>query len=634
MPEKRIHSGPARRARRNTRIACVAAALAVLIVCGSLALRGAFEPLDLAWQSQLFALRHQAGLDPPRVPIVIVAYDQHSDQVLDGWSRAATAQLVDRLHSAGARLIMLDRLYEDSRSGTAQLSSAIRRAGNVVLAQEIAVGSTLYTNSLSLVPLESSIAAAARGIGVVNLPPPDGRDPLARYREYNYWIDAAQNAAGHAPPSFALAAALALGEHPNTSSGTFLIDFAGPAGATYPTYSLASVLDGTQNLAAIKGAIVAVGDELSVDKDYFSTPVDSGVSQANGGADVMYGIELNANALNTMLEHDPLQRPGTPTQILLTFPLAALVAGWAIRARLLTTLLVIAGLTVLAAAASIAAFLLFNTWIDVSAPTVALVLSPLSVLGARFSTEQRAHRELRSLFGRYVAPGVVSRILDDPDAFGLEGEVREITVLFSDIRGFTTLSEGLPPQAIVRLLSRYFSAMVEEIQRQDGTVDKYVGDAVMALFGAPSDLAEPQTKAVRAALGMQRRLLALNEEFASTFGLRIAIGIGLHHGPAAVGVMGAPSKREYSAIGDTVNTASRLESYTKEAGFSIVASAAVVESLAPELTAELAPTALGEVHVKGRATAVRVYGTRPTAGANVDWCASYPGITLPRRPPD
>ncbi len=611
MPKTRNPRGAAQRARRRTRIACAVAALAVLFVCGAMALRGAFEPVDLAWQSRLFTLRHLAGLDPPRAPIIIVAYDQNSDQALGGWSREATAQLLDRLHAAGARLIAVDRLYEDNRSGTAQLSSAIRRAGNVILAQEIALGSTMYTNSISLVPLQSSIAAAARGVGVVNLPPPDSNDPNAQYRAYNYWIEAVRTATGSAPPSFALAAAIALGEHPTTSGGTFLVNFAGPAGATYPTYSLAAVLNGTQNLAAVKGAIVAIGDELSTDKDYFATPVDSGDAQNLGGSDLMYGIEMNANALNTLLEHDPLRRPGTPMQILLTFPLAILVSAWAIRARLLTTLLVTACLTVIALGASVAAFLAASMWVDVSSPTLALVLAPLSVLGARFSTEQRAHRELRSLFGRYVAPGVVSRIVDDPDAFGLEGELREITVLFSDIRGFTTLSEGLPPQAIVRLLSRYFSAMVEEIQRQDGTVDKYVGDAVMALFGAPSDLAEPQTKAVRAALAMQQRLHALNEEFSTTFGLRIAVGIGLHHGPAAVGVMGAPSKREYSAIGDTVNTASRLESHTKDSGFSIVASAAVVDALAPELRAELTPTQLGDIHVKGRTTAIRVYGLGP-----------------------
>src|SRR5581483_3416186 len=123
---------------------------------------------------------------------------------------------------------------------------------------------------------------------------------------------------------------------------------------------------------------------------------------------------------------------------------------------------------------------------------------------------------------------------------------------------------------------QYFTAMVEEIQRQGGTVDKYVGDAIMALFGAPDDLPDAPVRAVRAAMAMQARLVPLNEHFAREFGVRIATGIGLHHGPAAVGVMGAPAKREYSAIGDTVNTASRLEGLTKDVGYAIVAGEIVV----------------------------------------------------------
>jgi adenylate cyclase len=368
------------------------------------------------------------------------------------------------------------------------------------------------------------------------------------------------------------------------------------------------VLNGSQNLSAINGAIVLVGDELSADKDYFATPVDSSDPQATGGGDVMYGVELNANALNTLLQHDPLQRPDTPVQLAFTFPLAIVVTGWAVRGRLLSSIAVMVGLLAVLFAGAVAAFLAAGVWVDVSAPALTLILAPLGVLGVRFATEERAKREVRHLFGRYVAPVVVARICDDPDSFGLDGELREITVLFSDIRGFTTLSEGLAPQAIVRLLSRYFTAMVEEIQLQGGTVDKYVGDAVMALFGAPNDLPDAPERAVRAALAMQQRLAALNQEFTASFGLRIATGIGLHHGPAAVGVMGAPSKREYSAIGDTVNTASRLESFTKDAGYPIVASATVVAALSPAVREQVAPVDLGAIQVKGRAAAIEVFG--------------------------
>lgn len=594
--------------RRRARIAAAAAAALVLVACGAAAREGSFEPVNLAWQSQLFQFRHLAGLDPKRAPIVIVGWDQNSYGQLGGlWDRQTTSDLVDILHRAGARLIMLDRLYEDDNAESGVLAAAIHRAGNVVLAQEITVSATAFTSSQTLVPLVPSIGAAARGIGIVNVPPPEGADPNARYRAYNNMVESV------AEPSFALAGALLLDSRPAGNQPTFLINFAGPIGDPFPYYSLVDVLHGSPGLlSGLAGKIVLVGDTLSTDKDYFDTPMQSaGGTAGNAVQDKMYGIEYNANALNTMLEQNPLQRPDTPAQLALTFPLAILAALWAIRARLYASLLVSAGLIVVLLGGAWLAFIWLDSWIDVGAPLLATVLAPLAVLGVRYSTEERANREVRSLFGRYVAPSVVARIVDDPDAFGLEGELREITVLFSDIRGFTTLSEGMPPQRIVGMLSRYFTAMVEEIQAQGGTVDKYVGDAIMALFGAPEDQPDAPARAVRAALGMQRRLAALNSDLAREVGKPIAAGIGLHHGPAAVGVIGAPAKREYSAIGDTVNTASRLEGLSKDVGYAIVAGAGVVAALPPDLLAEVAPQDLGEISVKGRATSVRVFGLGP-----------------------
>ena len=305
--------------------------------------------------------------------------------------------------------------------------------------------------------------------------------------------------------------------------------------------------------------------------------------------------------------------PPAPIQILIGFPFAIIAAAWAQRGRLWSGALLVLALLVVITGGSLLLFVKLNLWIDTSAPTTALILAPLTVLGVRLGTEQRASRELRSLFGRYVAPGVVSRIVEDPDAFGLEGCLREITVLFSDIRGFTTISEGMSPQQLVQMLNRYFSEMVDEIQAHGGTVDKYVGDAVMALFGAPDDQPDAPARAVRAALGMQKRLTALNVRFAEEYGHKLAMGIGLHHGPAAVGIIGAPSKREYSAIGDTVNTASRLESFTKDAGYAIAASAVVVEALPGDMLADLQPHDLGDVAVKGRTAMVRVFGLGPRA---------------------
>jgi adenylate cyclase len=156
-----------------------------------------------------------------------------------------------------------------------------------------------------------------------------------------------------------------------------------------------------------------------------------------------------------------------------------------------------------------------------------------------------------------------------------------------------------------------------------------VGDAIMALFGAPDDLPDAPARAVRAALAMQRRLAALNDEFTATGDPTIATGIGLHHGPAAVGIMGAPSKREYSAIGDTVNTASRLESATKDVGYAIVASAAVVAALPADLRAEVAPHDLGALAVKGRAATVETFGLGVSRGGEANSSSGEPQRSVP-----
>ncbi len=573
-------------------------AVALIAACAMVEARGSFERVDLAWQVYSFHLRDALGLNPARAPIVIVAFDENSYATLGGaWSRLTSAQVIDRLHAAGARLIVIDRLYEQAGlPHTADLATAIKHAGNVVLAQEVTVGTTSESSSYTLQPLDPAVSDATRAVGLVNLPPPEAASD-GTYRLYNGNVALGNH---QQIPSLALAAARALGRHPMIGGPTFLVNFDGPAGGTFPIYSMADVVSGRQNLAEVAGKIVLVGDEVQADKDYFATPVDA--------PDHMYGVELHAHALNTLLDGRSLRDLPPVGQAALILPFALAASGWALRRRIFSSLAIIMLVVIVLLAAALVLFLQFDVWLNVTAPALATVLAPLSVLGVRMGTEERANRETRALFGRFVAPNVVARIVDDPDAFGLEGEERVITVLFSDIRGFTTLSEGMPPRRIVRLLSRYFAAMVEEIQAQGGTVDKYVGDAIMALFGAPDDMQDAPERAVRAALAMQERLAALNAEFRAAGDPEIAAGIGLHHGPAAVGVMGAPSKREYSAIGDTVNTASRLEGLTKNAGYGIVVSARVVEALPAGLVAAVQPHDLGDLPVKGRTASVRVFG--------------------------
>jgi len=181
----------------------------------------------------------------------------------------------------------------------------------------------------------------------------------------------------------------------------------------------------------------------------------------------------------------------------------------------------------------------------------------------------RAHERLakeevaRANYGRFLPEYVVKQMLENPDSFKLGGVLQTITVLFADIRGFTRISEHAPPEKIVQLLNRYFSAMTDIIFAHGGTLDKYLGDGLMALFGAPTVTPKDAANAVSAAVAMQRRMLSINDELREEGFPEIGIGIGLHTGEVTVGYIGSERRSEYTAIGDAVNTASRLESNAK-----------------------------------------------------------------------
>ena len=169
----------------------------------------------------------------------------------------------------------------------------------------------------------------------------------------------------------------------------------------------------------------------------------------------------------------------------------------------------------------------------------------------------------RANYARFLPEYVVKQLLENPDSFKLGGVMQTITVLFADIRGFTRISEHASPEKIVHLLNKYFSAMTDIIFAHGGTLDKYLGDGLMALFGAPTATAKDAGNALSAAVAMQRRMLGINEELREEGFAEIGVGMGLHTGEATVGYIGSERRSEYTAIGDTVNTASRLESNAK-----------------------------------------------------------------------
>ncbi len=226
----------------------------------------------------------------------------------------------------------------------------------------------------------------------------------------------------------------------------------------------------------------------------------------------------------------------------------------------------------------------------------------------RMIEKERERSYLDRLFGQYVSPEVRDRLMSSE---AVRGETRDVTVLFCDIRSFTTLCEGLAPSAVVDHLNRYLDEMVACIQAEGGVVDKFIGDAIMATFGGLTPLASPCESAVKAALRMQRELAILRSEWTLRQVPLLRSGIGIHHGPVLLGPVGSEQRREFTVIGDVVNTASRLETLTKEHDRPIVISGAVFSMLSGELQSRFGP--LGTTQVKGRVGAVEIFGISPQA---------------------
>jgi class 3 adenylate cyclase/ABC-type glycerol-3-phosphate transport system substrate-binding protein len=221
----------------------------------------------------------------------------------------------------------------------------------------------------------------------------------------------------------------------------------------------------------------------------------------------------------------------------------------------------------------------------------------------------REREQIREMFGRYVGSGVSSVLLSGRVELG--GEERVVTVLFSDVRTFTALSEALPPPDVVRLLNVYFEQMVDAVFAHGGMLDKFIGDGLMAVFGAPADLPDHAAAAARCALDMRERLQRVNDQLRATGLPALSIGIGLHTGPVVMGNIGSSKRAEYTAVGDTVNLAARLESQTKDLGRDVLLSGATESALVGEFETER----IGEIHVKGKRHAVVVYGLRGLHGA-------------------
>ena len=318
---------------------------------------------------------------------------------------------------------------------------------------------------------------------------------------------------------------------------------------------------------------------------------------------LMPGVEIQANILNMfILDYKVLPLGMTPSMFLIFLTalipailFSAIKSPW-------RPLMISIGFGVLY---NIAIIIWYERGVAVNLIHINLswILSTLSVFSYRYLVGEREKRQLKSVFSKYVSGAVLEKILADPKGVKLGGEEKIITVLFSDIRGFTTLSEKVSAQELVRILNKYFTLMTGEVLKHGGVLDKYIGDAVMAFWGAPLDDSNQADNAFKASLGMLERLKEFNKELEKEEGVTIDIGIGLYTGPAVVGNIGSTQRFDYTAMGDTVNVSSRLEGLNKEYKTHLI----IGETTRKEITLENKFIPLGLVSVKGRAKQIPIY---------------------------
>jgi adenylate cyclase len=596
-------------------------------------------------------------------PVAIVDLDDESLAAIGQWPwpRTIVAELVDRLGALGAQVIGFDIVFaepdrlsparaaegfvgldEATRAALAKLPSndavfaAALARGRAVLgesARERDVGggagpplkSPLAWMGRDPLPLLDSLpglvralpeleeAAAGRGLFTIE-PEADGvvrRVPLILAVGETLFpalsfemlhVATGQSVLVRAGPDGITDIVMGeFGSIPTDQNGKVWVHFAKHEQGLY--VSAKDVLAGAVDPARIAGKLVLVGTSAIGLQDLKTTPLDGALP----------GVEVHAQLLETVMSGSYLTRPGWADgaeQLLIALVgLLMIVLVPMTGAR--WTLLVLAVIAAALAAGTAYLYLGHGFLLDVSLPLLTAAALYTLLVYANYSREESQRRQIREAFSQYLAPAVVEQVAKDPSRLKLGGDHRNMTFLFSDIRGFTAISERYrnDPAGLTRLINRYMTPMTDTIHAHGATLDKYIGDAIMAFWNAPLDDAEHARNACRAALAMMQALDKLNAELAgeasagdALIAERLNIGVGINTGDCIVGNMGSEFRKNYTVLGDAVNLASRLESQSKNYGVAVV----IGEDTEVHVR-DFATLELDLIAVKGRAEAVHIF---------------------------
>lgn len=583
-------------------------AVVILLLTEIVFRNGALAGMETAWSDLWFRLSGSGQQRPVAEKVVLVEIDEatlsaYPDDPLVFWT-PHYARACAVLRAVGVKTIGLDILFSITPE---RWLEKIGGAGNPVarnfdrtFRQELASGNVIVAASHQsgpepLLPVAEFLAVLPdfdmRGyIGATNLVFDDD-GTLRRMRALAPGADEAP-ADGVRLISFPLLLALhASGQSAHDKQWTFgnrkieegqpswPVAFAGPPGTIQRLSMRELLVDGAEKnprIQALAGKVVIIGPGYGGSNDVHMTPYGHGLFSAQ----LMSGPEIHAQTIDALLSgrfFDEL--PAIWRLLALTASLAIGLWLWLRLPAAQGTLALFALLAILTAAG----WLLHQQRISVPLAHAQLALLLLfgALYGLRFTVGERERNRVRAIFSRYVSSDVVTALVDAGEMPALGGQARDITVLFSDIRSFTTLSERLQPEEVVEILNRWFSRACAALQEEGGCIDKFIGDAVMAEFGVPMPMPDHARRALRAALKLRDVAHEMQGWVKERFPDRdlppFAIGVGLHSGKAVVGNIGSAERMEYTAIGDTVNLASRLEGVTKTLGCAVAASRATVD---------------------------------------------------------
>ena len=620
---------PAHWRRGRTRAALVLSALSALLLWAGAAY-GRAEKMDRWWLKARFAARESLRRPAPDPEIVLLQVDDRTaerwkDIPMIGWG-GRLATVVERLRDAGARVIALDwtqpvDLERWFPGNDRRLAEAILTAGNVVMVKEL-VPSGDDGRPRWLLPNDTILAALASyrdlGYAEINVADAKGDSEVAALTpvlrsgpetEPSFAARVAERAAGVDAQTTDTAWTLpGKVRVPLREDGSILVNYAPGTGrgGAFLRYSLcdaAELAAGPDN--PFEGKIILIGVAYTGSNDQHYVPI----LERAGGSRLAFGVEIQANVVRTLLSGQPIAEPGPAARWALSQGLALLGVlafarlGW-VRAQLLT-----AGAAVAWIGLAFGLFAARDFALPVSLPLTGLALGGSLMASYRALREELERRQVLGLWGRYQDPRLVDYLLQHPEARGGEGREAVVTVLFADLKNFTKTVETLQPGEALQMLNRYLGILSAVTLEHGGYVDKYLGDGLMAQWGAPPpDGADGGTvganaeAAVRACLEMERQVRELSRSLAPQSGVTFGLRLSLHTGPVVVGWVGS-SRLEFTIIGDTVNVTSRLQETAKELDCEFLIS----ESTYRHVSGWTRTGKQAEVAIRGRKQPLKVY---------------------------